>query len=301
MKKSLFASVLLLNVTIFANDMCSMSKQFYDNEKIVSNSFLFGLECNNTIDMKDKEYINTSSLINIEKTPLVVAVMKDDLEQVQTLIAAGAKVTIQSIITAVRNKNLAMLKVFHQANAPLFFSQYNNIGILRYAYIEPDEKILNFLYSLGLDLQPNYFPPEVLPNVSLWTYDRHLLELKTISFYELSSNTKYEAYRIYHSKKGLITMIDDGKECFMFEQRDNGYAFAKTLDQVKCYQIKKEVDQPVFWETVEYANGGFDGHCWLIEGVKHGKYHVMTSWSGNESKMGYQSLYNKFKAVHDAR
>jgi len=278
-----------------------MSKKYSNNEKIVSNSFLFELECNNTIDMKDKEYINTSSLINIEKTPLVVAVMKDDLEQAQKLISAGAKVTIQSIITAVRNKNLDMLKILHQVNAPLFFSQYNNIGILRYAYIEPDEKILNYLYGLGLDLQPNYFPPEVLPNVSLWTYDRHLLELKAISFYELSSNTKYEAYRIYHSKKGLITMVDDGKECFIFEQKNKGYAFAKTLDQVKCDQIKKEIDQPVFWDTVEFADSGFDGHDWMIEGVQHGKYHVMTSWSGNKSKMDYQSLYNKFKVVQDAQ
>jgi hypothetical protein len=57
---------------------------------------------------------------------------------------------------------------------------------------------------------------------------------------------------------------------------------SRNLTQEQTQNIVKKIEEALFWSMPILDDGntiGVDGAEWIVEGVKNGKYHVVTRWS----------------------
>lgn len=119
-----------------------------------------------------------------------------------------------------------------------------------------------------------------------------------------------ETYRIlwlrsFHAPMVFrLTIKPDGTSELLTKKMDGqgGYEPGKLVVEKTTQIDKKETEillktlgRMKFWDlqTQESGLGGTDGAQWVVEGIKHGKYHVVDRWSGGEVMDWALSLMKK--------
>jgi len=147
-----------------------------------------------------------------------------------------------------------------------------------------------------------FFPPLLFSDIEAMDqqiqglYSQHLLSMGEPSLWAMSEDEDKQAYRFlwlrtFHypisirleiDEEGmgnLTTRITDGAGGF----RPGKVIFDETLfmAQEKIKWFLTELDAVDFWHHPIQV-GGIDGAEWILEGVKDGKYHLMSQWSPKE-------------------
>jgi hypothetical protein len=155
--------------------------------------------------------------------------------------------------------------------------------------------------TLSLSAQERYFPPGALDDdqrseqlLTDW-YSGQLKALEEPSLLKLAANPSVESYRFvwlrtfHHPVAVRLVLRTDGigELTLKVANGAGGYApghlienVSRPLTRQQTASFLERVKAVQFWELPNHRDrGGNDGAEWIIEGVKDGKYHVVTRWT----------------------
>ena len=162
--------------------------------------------------------------------------------------------------------------------------------------------------------QSGYFPPGMLGSFS-WDdqfcskwYTEQLKSLHEPSLWEISKTQKEQSYRFlwlrsfHHPVAIRFDVQADGTSRLTTKMGSGagGYKPGHLVQDNTSVLTKKQTDlflgkieENKFWslEGVEKGGNGNDGAQWIVEGVKDGKYHVVTRWSPQDGPVRAISLF----------
>lgn len=150
--------------------------------------------------------------------------------------------------------------------------------------------------------QVKYFPEEAAggdPRLDKFVdwYSVQLTALKEPSLLEMANTPSSESYRFlwlrtfHHPIAIRLDVKADGSSVLTTKitSGEGGYESgvltvntSRNLTQEQTQNIVKKIEEALFWSMPILDDGntiGVDGAEWIVEGVKNGKYHVVTRWS----------------------
>jgi hypothetical protein len=152
------------------------------------------------------------------------------------------------------------------------------------------------------DENPQYFPAGAfsqgsdISNFTARWYAKHLRAMAEPSLLETSRDKKLVTYRFLWLRTfnhpisirisirptgtaSLTTIVTSGKGGY-----EPGIISKNEVTEISSRQLKQfyyRLDEAGFWsmKTLDETNGGNDGAEWIFEGVRDGKYHVVSRWA----------------------
>ena len=154
--------------------------------------------------------------------------------------------------------------------------------------------------------QDAYFPEKAFsddPWSNRFTADWYSHELRILeepSLVKQASNASSESYRFlwlrtfHHPVAVRVDLRPDGTGVVTIKVADGGAGFPRSSvhliedisrpllrEQAKAFLA--QIKRGNFWSIGSVPNeNGLDGAEWIVEGVQHGKYHVVQQWSPKE-------------------
>ena len=155
--------------------------------------------------------------------------------------------------------------------------------------------------------QTSYFPPHTLSQnmpsdkfVTGW-YSQQLAALKEPSLWRPIHETNDEEYRFlwlrtfHHPIAVRLAISPSGEGTLITKIADGagGYKPGKLitdttthLDKVQLDRFREKIIHDNFWNLpAEGTQGGMDGSEWIIEGQRHGNYHVVSRWTPSSGEV----------------
>jgi hypothetical protein len=166
------------------------------------------------------------------------------------------------------------------------------------------------LLAVTAEAEEQYFPPQAFRDEQTWKdfpvewYSRELDALEEPSL--AAGNIKGEVYRFlwlrsFHPPFVFrLTIQANGTSELTIKKTDGAelrkLVMNKTI-QIGATETKiflSNLDQIYFWRlATNRGETGLDGAQWVIEGVKDGKYHVVSRWSGGALRIFALPLMHK--------
>jgi len=136
----------------------------------------------------------------------------------------------------------------------------------------------------------------------------HLEALQEPSLWMLSQTQKEQSYRFlwlrtFHQPVAIRVDVQADGSSLLTIKITNGAGGYKpghlvqsdksTLTKEQTEAFLRRIEGNKFWdlEGIEKSPGGFDGARWIIEGVKGGKYHVVTRWTPQDGPIRAIGLF----------
>jgi hypothetical protein len=170
------------------------------------------------------------------------------------------------------------------------------------------------LSGAGSLAQSEYFPPGTLaadPSdqefLSTW-YTQQFDALQEPSLWALSKAQREQSYRFvwlrtfHHPVAIRIDLRADGTSRLTTKMTSGAGGYKpghlvqndkSTLTKAQTELFLKKIEGNKFWdlEGIEKSTPGNDGAQWIIEGVKNGKYHVVTRWTPRDGPIRAIGLF----------
>lgn len=176
--------------------------------------------------------------------------------------------------------------------------------------------------SSAATAQTQYFPKGIFSNdasndqfVDEW-YSEQLTVLKEPSEFNRASNPSLESYRFlwlrtfHHPIAVRIDLSKDGSAVLTTKMASGAAGFpnkrgymieniSRPLLPEQTQELLLELNRTCFWQlpAVDQYRGD-DGAEWIVEGVKNGKYHLVTRWSPQEGPVHELGLVFIFGLAH---
>jgi hypothetical protein len=150
--------------------------------------------------------------------------------------------------------------------------------------------------------QVKYFPPDFPPN---W-YEGDLKALNEPSLWESSKTQKAQSFRFLwlrsfqHPLAIRIIVRSDGTSLLIRKMTSGVTGHPGRLIQNRTLIVNREqtsrfleqVERSNFWKLPPVLEDrGVDGSQWIIEGIRHGGYHVVDRWSPKDDEIHALGLY----------
>ena len=145
----------------------------------------------------------------------------------------------------------------------------------------------------------SYFPPGTFSPeeqhddfITVW-YSKHLSAMKEESFYFIG-NSEVESYRFlwlrtFHHPVSVRVWSAGGERFVTLKELSGAGGYkpgrllvdrTRTLSQGEWDEFTRLLEQTCYWELPTWDGRlGTDGTQWVLEGVRAGRYHVVTRWT----------------------
>jgi hypothetical protein len=147
--------------------------------------------------------------------------------------------------------------------------------------------------------EDTYFPKGTFEAISRYVYAYHLGFFREPSLLRESQESGLQSYRFlwlrtfHHAVVIRVDVLNDGTGTLTTKTSSGEAGFgvpnrkiisdvSRSLSRDELRPFLKRLNETRFWSvaTIERADQtGEDGADWLLEGVKGGKYHVVSRWS----------------------